>query len=146
MLNFHRECWNPVKKHSNALVLFAVSKQIPVVYSADRGRAEKTLGTAFAAILKHLFYLETVFFFFFIIIVVVVFCFFLGGGGFLQNICGYRYGKLVRIGVKSRKGSLASGKTLVWPISSQNLIHTVIELGWFVKHQTDPLLVQLVAV
>ena len=42
MLNFHRECWNPVKKHSKALVFFAVSKQIPIVYSADRGRAEMT--------------------------------------------------------------------------------------------------------
>ena len=42
MLNFHRECWNPVKKHSKASVFFAVSKQIPVVYSADRGRAENT--------------------------------------------------------------------------------------------------------
>ena len=41
MLNFHRECWNPIKKHSMALVFFAVSKQIPIVYSADRGRTEK---------------------------------------------------------------------------------------------------------
>ena len=41
MLNFHRECWNPVKKHSKALVFVAVLKQIPIVYSADRGRAEK---------------------------------------------------------------------------------------------------------
>ena len=40
VLNFHRECWNPVKKHSKALVFFAVPKQIPIVYSADRGRAE----------------------------------------------------------------------------------------------------------
>ena len=40
MLNFHRECWDPVKKHSKALVFFAVSKQIPIVYSADRARAE----------------------------------------------------------------------------------------------------------
>ena len=40
VLNFHRECWNPVKKHSKALVFFAVSKQIPIIYSADRGRAE----------------------------------------------------------------------------------------------------------
>ena len=40
MLNFHRESWNPVKKHSKALVFFAVSKQIPIVYSADHGRAE----------------------------------------------------------------------------------------------------------
>ena len=42
MLNFHRECWNPVKKHSKAFVFFAVSKQIPIVYSAGRGRAEMT--------------------------------------------------------------------------------------------------------
>ena len=40
MLNFHRERWNPAKKHSKALVFFAVSKQIHIVYSADRGRAE----------------------------------------------------------------------------------------------------------
>ena len=40
MLNFHGERLNPVKKHSKALVFFAVSKQIPIVYSADRGRAE----------------------------------------------------------------------------------------------------------
>ena len=40
MLNFHMECWNLVKKYSKALVFFAVSKQIPIVYSADRGRAE----------------------------------------------------------------------------------------------------------
>ena len=31
-----------MKSHSKALVFFAVSKQIPVVYSADRGRAEIT--------------------------------------------------------------------------------------------------------
>ena len=43
MLNFHRERWNPVKKHSKALVFFAVSKQIPIVYLADRGRAEKKI-------------------------------------------------------------------------------------------------------
>ena len=49
-------------------------------------------------------------------------------------------------GVKRRKGSLASGKILVWPLSTQNLIHTDVELGSFAKHQTDPLLVQLVAV
>ena len=30
-----------MKSHSNALVFFAVSKQISVVYSADRGRAEE---------------------------------------------------------------------------------------------------------
>ena len=40
MLNFHRDCWNPVKKHSKALVFFAVSTQILIVYSAERGRAE----------------------------------------------------------------------------------------------------------
>ena len=44
------------------------------------------------------------------------------------------------------KGNLASGKTLVRPLSSQNLIHMDIELGWFANHQTDPFLVQLVAV
>ena len=44
----------------------------------------KTFGTAFAAILKHLFYLET-------------------GVIFLQNICGLRYGKLVRMGLKGVK-------------------------------------------
>ena len=32
-----------MKKHSKALVFFAVSKQIPIVYSADRGRAETRL-------------------------------------------------------------------------------------------------------
>ena len=42
MLNVHRERSNPVKKHSKVLVFFAVSKQIPIVYSADRGRAEIT--------------------------------------------------------------------------------------------------------
>ena len=40
MLKFHRECWYPMKSHSKALVFFAVSKQFPVVYSADRGRTE----------------------------------------------------------------------------------------------------------
>ena len=40
MLKFHTECWNPEKSHSKASVFFAVSKQIPVVYSAVRGRAE----------------------------------------------------------------------------------------------------------
>ena len=44
----------------------------------------KTLGTAFAAILKHLFYLET-------------------GVFFLQTICGLRYGKSVRMGLKCVK-------------------------------------------
>ena len=44
----------------------------------------KTLGTAFVAILKHLFYLET-------------------GVFVLQNICGLRYGKLVRMGLKGVK-------------------------------------------
>ena len=46
MLNFHRECGNPAKKHSKALVFFAVSKQIPIVYSADHGRAKKNFETA----------------------------------------------------------------------------------------------------
>ena len=45
MLNFHRECWNPVKKHSKALVFFAVSKQIPMVYSADSGRSKINIST-----------------------------------------------------------------------------------------------------
>ena len=49
-------------------------------------------------------------------------------------------------GLKSRKGSLAAHKTLVWPISIQNLFRTDIKLGWFAKHQTDPLLEQLVGV
>ena len=43
MLNVHRERLNPVKNHSKALVFFAVSKQIPIVYSADRGRAENII-------------------------------------------------------------------------------------------------------
>ena len=34
-----------MKKHSKALVFFAVSKKIPIVYSADRGRAGKTKHT-----------------------------------------------------------------------------------------------------
>ena len=53
MLNFHRECWNPVKKHSKALVFFAVSKQIPIVYSADRGRAETKDGSSVQNIQKN---------------------------------------------------------------------------------------------
>ena len=44
VLNFHRERWNPVKKHSKALVFFTVSKQIPIVYSA-----EKNIVTVFMA-------------------------------------------------------------------------------------------------
>ena len=36
-----------MKEYSKALVFFAVSKQIPIVYSADRGRAEIS-GTHFA--------------------------------------------------------------------------------------------------
>ena len=60
MVNFHRECWNPVKKHLKALVFFAVSKQIPIIYSADRGRAEnrsmKTL--FFIRVLQRLFDLQ----------------------------------------------------------------------------------------
>ena len=69
----------------------------------------KTLGTAFAAILKHLFYLET--------------------DVFSCKIFELTVWKIGPDGVKRRKGSLASGKTLVWPISSQNLILTDIELG-----------------
>ena len=34
-----------------------------------------------------------------------------------------------KIGSDGVKGSLTSGKTLVWPISSQNLLHMDIELG-----------------
>ena len=49
MLNFHREWWNPVKKHSKALVFFAVSKQIPMVYSADRGRSEINISTDYCS-------------------------------------------------------------------------------------------------
>ena len=44
MLNFHREPWNPVKKHSKALVFFAVSKRIPVVYSASPNHCSRHLG------------------------------------------------------------------------------------------------------
>ena len=43
VLNFHKERWNPVKKHSKSWVVIAVSKQIPIVYSADHGRAEMTI-------------------------------------------------------------------------------------------------------
>ena len=43
MLNFHRERRYPMKKHLKALVFFTVSKQIPIVYSADRGRAENSV-------------------------------------------------------------------------------------------------------
>ena len=32
-----------MKKHSKALVFFVVSKQSPIVYSADRGRAESVI-------------------------------------------------------------------------------------------------------
>ena len=66
----------------------------------------KTLGTAFVAILKHLFYIET--------------------GIFSCKIFAV-YGMENWPG--RHKGSLDSGKTLVLPISSQNLIHTDIELG-----------------
>ena len=31
--------------------------------------------------------------------------------------------------IKRRKGRLTSDKTLVWPLSTQNLIHTDIKLG-----------------
>ena len=81
----------------------------------------KTLGTAFAVIWKHLSWDWCI---------------------FLQIFAVYGVWKIGPDVVKRRKGSLASGKTLVWPILSQNLIHTDIELGWLAKHQTDPLLVQ----
>ena len=74
----------------------------------------KTLGTAFAAILKHLFYLKTGGF---------CCCFFLG------KYLRFMVWKIGPDGVKSHKGNRASGKTLNWPISSQNVIHTDIELG-----------------
>ena len=54
--------------------------------------------------------------------------------------------KIVLDGVKRRKDNLAAGKILVWPLSCQNFVHTDIELGCFAKHQSDQLLVQLVAV
>ena len=37
--------------HSKALVFFAVSKQIPIVYSADRGRAEIMTFDLYACVL-----------------------------------------------------------------------------------------------
>ena len=40
MLNFYRECWNPVKKHSKALVFLQFQSKFLSVYSADRGRAD----------------------------------------------------------------------------------------------------------
>ena len=54
--------------------------------------------------------------------------------------------KIVLDRVQRRKGSLVSGITLVWSLSSQNLIHTDIKFGCFAKHKIDPLLVQLVTV
>ena len=60
-------------------------------------------------LLKNLFYLEI--------------------GVFLAKYLGFTVWKIGRDGVKRRKGSPASGKTLVWPILSQNLNHTDIELG-----------------
>ena len=64
-------------------------------------------GTAFGSICELLFCLETV-------------CNIL-----LQNICGLRYCKNVLVGIKMRIHvlSLASGKTLVWPLSNLNLYH-----------------------
>ena len=41
-----------MKNHSKALVFFAVSKQIHIVYSADRGRAEKMIVLA-AVLVTH---------------------------------------------------------------------------------------------
>ena len=64
VLNFHRERWNPVKKHSKALVGFAVSKHLPTVYLADRGRAEIIFsGQSFYLIIK--LTCSVLFFFFF---------------------------------------------------------------------------------
>ena len=135
----------------------------------------KTLGTAFAAILKHQFCLETgvsfFFFFFFFFCCCCCFCLFLFCFFcffllllfffvflilfyfilfiylfillllfFLATYLRLSVGNNCPDGVKRRKGSLASGKTC------QNLIHTDIELEWFAKHQTGPLLVQLVIV
>ena len=59
----------------------------------------KTLGTAFADILKHLFYLEI--------------------GVFLAKYLRFTVWKIGPDGVKRRKGSIASGKTLVWPIQAK---------------------------
>ena len=50
---------------------------------------------------------------------------------FLEQYLRFTVWKIVLDGVKRRIGSLPSGKTLVWPLSSQNLIHTDIEFGWF---------------
>ena len=65
---------------------------------------------------------------------------------FPANLLQFTVLKIVMDGVKRHQGSLASGKTFIWPLSSQNLFHTDFELGRFAKHQIDPLLVQLVAV
>ena len=46
-----------------------------------------------------------------------------------------------RLNIKQKGKQKSPGRT-----TSQNLIHTDIELGCFAKHQIDPLLVQLVAV
>ena len=67
----------------------------------------KILGTAFAAILKHMFSLET-------------------GVFFLAQYLQFTIWKIGAGEVKRRKGSLASDKTLVWLSSNQNLIHTDI--------------------
>ena len=67
-----------------------------------------TLGTAFATILKRLCYLKNgVFFFFFFF--------------FFAQYLRFMVRKIGPDGNKRRKGSLASGKTLVWPISSHFL-------------------------
>ena len=66
----------------------------------------KTLGTAFVAVLKHLCYLETGGFFFF--------CFF-----FFAKYLWFTVWKFGPGGVKRHKGSLATGKTLVWPFQAK---------------------------
>ena len=63
-----------------------------------------------------------VFFCCFFVVVVCCCC-------FLAKYLRFTVWKIGRDGVKRCKGSLASGKTLVSPILSQNLIHTDIELG-----------------
>ena len=57
---------------------------------------------------------------------------------FLAKYVRFTVWKIVLDGVKRRKGSPASGKTLVWPLSRQNLIHTDMEFAN--GHQIDPLI------
>ena len=75
----------------------------------------KTLGTACATILKHLFYLENI----------------------SSKYLRFTVWKIGPDGVKRRKGSLASGKTLIWPMSSQNLIHMDISQGASTSYPFD---------